>query len=112
MAKLTGSHLQSQQVKQLTLSSRTLETAQALAAHLKGHAVAWSSMDQALVDADIVVTATGATEPVLTRAIVESDARAAPSAVCDRHRRSARRRSGGRESRRRLPTTSTTCRRS
>jgi glutamyl-tRNA reductase len=71
MAKLTGSHLQSQQVKQLTLSSRTLETAQALAAHLKGHAVAWSSMDQALVDADIVVTATGATEPVLTRAIVE-----------------------------------------
>jgi glutamyl-tRNA reductase len=58
-------------VKQLTLSSRTLESAQTLAANLGGHAVPWGSMGQALVDADIVVTATGASEPVLTRSIVE-----------------------------------------
>jgi glutamyl-tRNA reductase len=71
MAKLTGVHLQAQQVKQITIASRTLQTAEALAAHLSGRAVAWSSLTDALSAADIVVTATGATEAVLTRARIE-----------------------------------------
>jgi len=71
MAKLTGTHLQAQQVKQLVIASRTLETAAALAAELNGRAVPWSAIDQALAAADIVVTATGAREPVLTRAGIE-----------------------------------------
>jgi glutamyl-tRNA reductase len=71
MAKLTGTHLQAQGVKELTIASRTLESAQALAARLHGRAVPWTSIDQALATADIVVTATGATEPVLTRAAIE-----------------------------------------
>jgi glutamyl-tRNA reductase len=71
MAKLTGIHLQSQQVKQITIASRTLLSAQALAARLGGVAVRWEEMDTALAAADIVVTATGAAEPVLTRARVE-----------------------------------------
>jgi glutamyl-tRNA reductase len=68
MAKLTAVHLQAQRVKQLTVSSRTFEAAEALAAQLHGRAVPWASMSQALSQADIVVTATGATVPVLTRA--------------------------------------------
>jgi glutamyl-tRNA reductase len=71
MAKLTGIHLQSQQVKQITIASRTFGSAQALAARLGGVAVRWDEIDSALAAADIVVTATGAAEPVLTRARVE-----------------------------------------
>jgi glutamyl-tRNA reductase len=71
MAKLTGTYLQAQHVKQLTIASRTLENAQALAAYLHGRAAPWASLSQSLADADIVVTATGSTEPVLTRAGVE-----------------------------------------
>lgn len=71
MAKLTGTHLQAQAVKRLTIASRTLENAQALAGHLHGRAVPWTSLSQSLADADIVVTATGSTEPVLTRSGVE-----------------------------------------
>jgi glutamyl-tRNA reductase len=71
MAKLTGMHLHSQHVKQITIASRTLSTAQSLAARLDGIAVPWDGLDAALAAADIVVTATGAAEPVLTRARVE-----------------------------------------
>jgi glutamyl-tRNA reductase len=71
MAKLTGIHLQAQQVRQVTIASRTLSTAEGLARQLQGRAVPWSQLDAALGAADIVITATGATEPVLTRARVE-----------------------------------------
>ena len=71
MAKLTGVHLRAQQVKQLTIASRTLQSAEALARHLGGHAVPWAAIGEALAGADIVVTATGSTEPVLTRSRVE-----------------------------------------
>jgi glutamyl-tRNA reductase len=71
MAKLTGIHLQAQQVKQITIASRTLSTAQGLASRLKGHAVPWTDLNAALGTADIVVTATGATDPVLTRDRIE-----------------------------------------
>jgi glutamyl-tRNA reductase len=71
MAKLTGIHLQSQRVKQITIASRTLLSAESLAAKLGGVAVRWEDMEAALAAADIVVTATGAAEPVLTRARVE-----------------------------------------
>jgi len=71
MAELTGVHLEAQQVKQITIASRTLATAEALAAQLGGRAVAWTALATALSAADIVVTATGATEPVLTKARIE-----------------------------------------
>jgi len=71
MAKLTGEHLRAQGVHQLTISSRTFETADTLAGSLGGTAVRWTSVDEALATADIVVTATGATEAVLTRGRVE-----------------------------------------
>jgi glutamyl-tRNA reductase len=71
MAKLTGVHLRAQHVKQLTVASRTLQSAEALARHLGGRAVPWAAMTEALSAADIVVTATGSSEPVLTRPRVE-----------------------------------------
>ena len=71
MAELTGVHLRSQRVKQITIASRTLASAEGLARQLEGRAVPWSDLRAALASADIVVTATGATEPVLTRTTVE-----------------------------------------
>jgi glutamyl-tRNA reductase len=71
MAELTGVHLRAQQVSQIAIASRTLGTAEALAAQLGGRAVPWSALSPALTAADIVVTATGATEPVLTKARIE-----------------------------------------
>jgi len=76
MAKLTGIHLQSQHVKQITIASRTLQTAQGLASRLDGIAIPWDRIDAALASADIVVTATGASEPVLTRTRVDDVMRA------------------------------------
>jgi glutamyl-tRNA reductase len=68
MAELTATHLKGQQVRSLTVASRTLAPAQALATEVGGTAVPWSEMPAALAAADIVVTATGASEPVLTGA--------------------------------------------
>ena len=70
MAKLTGTHLKAQQVRQITIASRTLAAADRLARQLDGQAVAWTDLTAVLSTADIVITATGAVEPVLTRASV------------------------------------------
>jgi glutamyl-tRNA reductase len=67
MAKLTAVHLKAQGVRQMIIGSRTLSAAQALAGELAGRAVPWSDLGEAISAADIVITATGATDPVLTR---------------------------------------------
>jgi len=71
MAELTGVHLRAQKVKQMTIASRTLASAEALARQLEGRAVPWNGVLSALAGADIVVTATGATEPVVTRSMID-----------------------------------------
>jgi glutamyl-tRNA reductase len=75
MAKLTGVHLQAQRVKRLTIVSRTAASADGLARELGGRALPWSQLGEALQAADIVISATGAAEPVLTRARVEETMR-------------------------------------
>ena len=71
MAKLTGVHLRAQHVRQITIASRTMLAAQNLATRLDAQAIAWDALDGALAAADIIITATGASDPVLTRARVE-----------------------------------------
>jgi glutamyl-tRNA reductase len=71
MAKLTGIHLQSHEVKPVTIVSRTLTSSQSLARQLDGRALPWAELASALEAADIVVTATGAAEPVLARTQVQ-----------------------------------------
>ena len=71
MATLTATHLRAQEVGQLTIASRTLGSAETLARELGGRAVAWTAMPQALSGADIVVSATGSPDPVLSRGMVE-----------------------------------------
>ena len=71
MGKLTGIHLKAQQVRHMTIASRTFAAAERLARELEGRAVPWSELTDSLAAADIVITATGAVEPVLTRAGVQ-----------------------------------------
>jgi glutamyl-tRNA reductase len=75
MAELTARHFKAQEPKRVVVCSRTAAHAEALAAEVGGTVVAWSDLDAALVQADVVVTATGATTPILTRARVQAASR-------------------------------------
>jgi glutamyl-tRNA reductase len=76
MAELTAMHLQSQQVAQIVVTNRTLARAEALARKVGGTAVAWSAVDEELLHADIVVTATGAQTPVISAPSIDRVMRA------------------------------------
>jgi glutamyl-tRNA reductase len=67
MAELTARHFAAQQPKRMVVASRTAAHAEALAAEVGGATVPWTDLDAALGVADVVVTATGATTPILTR---------------------------------------------
>ena len=70
MAELTAIHLQSHQVAQIVVTNRTLTRAEALARKVEGSAVSWSAVDDELLHADIVVTATGAQTPLISAASI------------------------------------------
>jgi len=76
MAELTATHLRAQEVGRITIASRTLATASRLAETLGGVACPWTALPDALRAADIVVSATGAAQPVLTRRMIEEAMRA------------------------------------
>lgn len=72
MAKLTATHLRSQHVGEIAVASRRLASAETLAGRVQGSAVPWSDIGRVLERADVVVTATGASEPVLSRHRVQA----------------------------------------
>jgi glutamyl-tRNA reductase len=72
MSRLTAEHLKGHDVQCITVTSRTFEHARELAEEVRGAAVEWDRLDTALAASDIVVTATGSAEPVLTRARVKA----------------------------------------
>jgi glutamyl-tRNA reductase len=72
ISTLTAQHLRSNGVGEILITSRTGTHADALAEAVHGRAVPWSDMPAALGQADIVITATGAPRPIITRAQVEA----------------------------------------
>src|SRR5580765_7395536 len=73
MGKLTAQHMKSQGVKHMTIVSRTMAHAARTAEAIGGATAApWEDMDAALSASDIVITATGAASPILTKAHIES----------------------------------------
>lgn len=76
MAKLTGVHLRAQGVEHITIASRTRSAAERAATHIQAQVVDWAARGDAMLRADILVTATGARGVVLTRAQVEGVMRA------------------------------------
>ena len=78
MASLTGTHLKGQEVGRILVANRTPGAAERLASELQGEAVAWDRLADALVSADVAVTATGASVPVITRELVQHVMRQRP----------------------------------
>ena len=72
MGKLTARHMKSQGVQHITIVSRTTAHAARTADAIGGAIAApWDEMDAALGASDIVITATGAAAPILTKARIE-----------------------------------------
>jgi glutamyl-tRNA reductase len=72
MGKLTALHMKSQGVHHMTIVSRTMAHAARTAEAIGGASAApWDELDAALEASDIVITATGAAAPILTKAHLE-----------------------------------------
>ena len=67
MSELAAKHLVEQGAFPIYVANRTWARAQDLARALSGTPVPWEELETALASVDIVVTSTGATEPVITR---------------------------------------------
>ena len=67
MAEETLRYLQSAGVGRVFVCNRNLARAQHLAAAFHGEARPWEELDRWLADADIVISATGATTPIVSR---------------------------------------------
>jgi len=73
MGKLTALHMKSQAVRHVTIVSRTMAHAARTAEAIGGASAApWEELDGVLSASDIVITATGAARPILTKAHIEA----------------------------------------
>jgi glutamyl-tRNA reductase len=68
VGRLTLKHLAHLHPKRILVTNRSPEKATETASACGGLAVLWEDLDAALADADIVLSTTGASEPVVTRA--------------------------------------------
>ncbi|MBS0213424.1 MAG: glutamyl-tRNA reductase [Proteobacteria bacterium] len=69
--ELAARHLADANVRRLLVANRTLDHAQQLAHRFGGVALPLTDLDRHLAEADIVISATAAREPVIARAAVE-----------------------------------------
>jgi glutamyl-tRNA reductase len=69
---LTARHFASAGVKRMVIANRTLARAQSIAAEVKGYAVDLTALDKELAAADIVVSCTASTLPLVTEAAVSA----------------------------------------
>jgi glutamyl-tRNA reductase len=73
MGKLTALHMKTQGVQHMTIISRTMAHAARTAEAIGGASAApWDDMDAVLGASDIVITATGAAAPILTKAHIQA----------------------------------------
>ena len=67
MGELTLKHLRYLKPQCILVTNRSPDKALAVAQGCGGQAVPWDKLDDALVQADIVLSTTGAPEPIMTR---------------------------------------------
>lgn len=67
MGRLTLNHIRELRPARVLTTNRSPEKADALAAECGGEPVPWGQLDDALVQADIVLSTTGAAEPIVAR---------------------------------------------
>jgi glutamyl-tRNA reductase len=76
MSSLAAKHLYANGAQQIVVTNRSPEKAQALADEIDAAAKPWSELEQLLVAADVVISSTGAREPILTHALFKRVAKA------------------------------------
>ena len=76
MSTLAARHLYAAGAHQIVVTNRSPDRAEQLAAQIDGIARPWSDLEALLVDSDIVISSTGAREPVLTRTMFKRVAKA------------------------------------
>ncbi|MCI0638611.1 MAG: glutamyl-tRNA reductase [Gemmataceae bacterium] len=67
MGELTLKHLHALRPKKIVVTNRSADKAAELARSCGGQALGWERLDDALVEADIVLSTTGAPEPIMSR---------------------------------------------
>jgi NAD(P)-dependent dehydrogenase (short-subunit alcohol dehydrogenase family) len=67
MSTLAARHLYTSGAQRIIVTNRSPEKAEALAAEIDGIARPWADLEAHLVQADVVISSTGAREPILTR---------------------------------------------
>ena len=72
MAELAATHLSSGQGAKIAVTNRTFARAAALAERFQGEALPFEELEQHLSAVDIVITSTGAAEPVITAPIMRA----------------------------------------
>ena len=76
MSTLAARHLRAAGVSELAVTNRSPERAAVLARDLGGVARPWAALAEHLAAADVVISSTGAREPILTRALMKKVAKA------------------------------------
>jgi glutamyl-tRNA reductase len=76
MNALAARHFLSAGVKRMVIANRTLSRAQALAGELRADAVSLENLDGELAQADIVISCTASTVPLISKSAVETAIRA------------------------------------
>lgn len=71
MAEETLRYLREEGVRKITILNRREENARRMAELFQGEVQPWENLENALIEADLVVSATGATEPIVTRSQLE-----------------------------------------
>ncbi len=66
MAEETITYLRDEGARVITVINRNLDRAEQLAGRMGGRAAAWEQMDALLVEADLIVSTTGAPRPIVT----------------------------------------------
>jgi glutamyl-tRNA reductase len=72
MGKLTALHMKSQGIRKMLITSRTATHAVGLAQAMEATVIAWDRLVGALSESDIVITATGASAPIISRPLIET----------------------------------------
>jgi glutamyl-tRNA reductase len=67
MAGLTLKHLQALAPREIVLVNRSIEKAQEMANQCQGRVLAWEELAKAIAQADVVLSATGATTAIVTK---------------------------------------------
>ncbi len=69
MSTLAARHLYASGALRIVVTNRSPEKAEALAAEIDAIAKPWAELEALLVEADVVISSTGAREPILTKAL-------------------------------------------